>query len=160
MSATPAAPKKALSEWPLWEVFVRSKQGLEHKHCGSLHASDAQHALQMARDVYTRRQEGVSIWVVPSNTITASAPDDKAELFDPACTREDKVYSKFTAGLIQQRLILSKREYVPSISAILYQLNTADKPMAITRGSKKMGYYSKSKLIESKKSILKAVVKK
>jgi len=55
----------ALKDWPLWEVFVRSKQGLEHKHCGSLHASDAQHALQMARDVYTRRQEGVSIWVVP-----------------------------------------------------------------------------------------------
>lgn len=80
---------KALSEWPLWEVFIRSKQGLEHKHCGSLHASDAQHALQMARDVYTRRQEGVSIWVVPSHTITASAPDDKAELFDPA---GDKIY--------------------------------------------------------------------
>ena len=34
MSATPA-----LKEWPLWEVFVRSKQGLEHKHCGSLHAA-------------------------------------------------------------------------------------------------------------------------
>ena len=26
------APTKALSEWPLWEVFIRSKQGLEHKH--------------------------------------------------------------------------------------------------------------------------------
>ncbi|MBV2193206.1 MAG: 1,2-phenylacetyl-CoA epoxidase subunit B, partial [Azonexus sp.] len=25
-----------LKEWPLWEIFVRSKQGLEHKHCGSL----------------------------------------------------------------------------------------------------------------------------
>ena len=89
MSTQQTAEKKALSEWPLWEVFVRSKQGLEHKHCGSLHASDAQHALQMARDVYTRRQEGVSIWVVPSNTITASAPDDKAELFEPA---SDKIY--------------------------------------------------------------------
>ena len=79
----------ALKDWPLWEVFVRSKQGLEHKHCGSLHASDAQHALQMARDVYTRRQEGVSIWVVPSKSITASSPDDKGELFDPAA---DKIY--------------------------------------------------------------------
>jgi ring-1,2-phenylacetyl-CoA epoxidase subunit PaaB len=76
-------------EWPLWEVFVRSKQGLEHKHCGSLHAVDAQQALQMARDVYTRRQEGVSIWVVPSTQITASLPDDKAEFFDPA---GDKIY--------------------------------------------------------------------
>jgi ring-1,2-phenylacetyl-CoA epoxidase subunit PaaB len=76
-------------EWPLWEVFVRSKQGLEHKHCGSLHAADARQALQMARDVYTRRQEGVSIWVVPSALITASEPEDKAEFFEPA---GDKIY--------------------------------------------------------------------
>ena len=61
-------------EWPIWEVFVRSKQGLDHKHCGSLHAPDASAALRMARDVYTRRQEGVSIWVVPSAAITASRP--------------------------------------------------------------------------------------
>ena len=83
------APKPAMKEWPLWEVFVRSKQGLDHKHCGSLHASDARQALIMARDVYTRRQEGVSIWVVPSVAITASNPDDKGELFDPAA---DKIY--------------------------------------------------------------------
>jgi ring-1,2-phenylacetyl-CoA epoxidase subunit PaaB len=83
------ASAPALKEWPLWEVFVRSKQGLEHKHCGSLHAADATQALQMARDVYTRRQEGVSIWVVPSNAIAASQPDDKAELFEPA---SDKIY--------------------------------------------------------------------
>jgi ring-1,2-phenylacetyl-CoA epoxidase subunit PaaB len=79
----------ALKEWPLWEVFVRSKQGLEHKHCGSLHASDSEHALPMARDVYTRRQEGVSIWVVPSASISASEPNDKPEFFEPA---SDKVY--------------------------------------------------------------------
>jgi ring-1,2-phenylacetyl-CoA epoxidase subunit PaaB len=85
----PVANAPALHEWPLWEVFVRSKQGLEHKHCGSLHAADAAQALQMARDVYTRRQEGVSIWVVPSSQIVASAPDDKAELFDPSA---EKIY--------------------------------------------------------------------
>jgi len=79
----------ALKDWPLWEVFVRSKQGLEHKHCGSLHASDSAHALQMARDVYTRRQEGVSIWVVPSHLIAASDPEDKELMFDPA---SDKIY--------------------------------------------------------------------
>ena len=83
------AIKREAAEWPLWEVFVRSKQGLEHKHSGSLHAVDATQALQMARDVYTRRQEGVSIWVVPSTAITASAPDNKAEFFDPA---GDKIY--------------------------------------------------------------------
>lgn len=83
------ASASAGRDCPLWEVFVRSKQGLEHKHCGSLHAADAQQALQMARDVYTRRQEGVSIWVVPSNTITASEPDDKAAFFEPMA---DKIY--------------------------------------------------------------------
>jgi len=77
------------SEWPLWEVFVRSKAGLDHKHCGSLHASDARMAIQRARDVYTRRQEGVSLWVVRSDQIVASDPSDKAALFDPM---EDKVY--------------------------------------------------------------------
>ncbi|MSQ73218.1 MAG: 1,2-phenylacetyl-CoA epoxidase subunit B [Betaproteobacteria bacterium] len=76
-------------EWPLFEVFIRSKQGLDHKHVGSLHAADAKMAVRAARDVYTRRQEGVSIWVVPSNAITASDPDEKAELFDPM---KDKIY--------------------------------------------------------------------
>ncbi|MFN8775660.1 MAG: 1,2-phenylacetyl-CoA epoxidase subunit PaaB [Flavobacteriales bacterium] len=77
------------TEWPLWEVFIRSKSGLAHKHVGSLHASDARMAIENARDVYTRRMEGVSIWVVPSSAITASSPDDKEILFDPA---NDKVY--------------------------------------------------------------------
>jgi ring-1,2-phenylacetyl-CoA epoxidase subunit PaaB len=50
---------------PLWEVFIRNRSGLPHKHCGSVHAPDATLALQAARDVYTRRGEAVSIWVVP-----------------------------------------------------------------------------------------------
>lgn len=83
LKATPAR------EWPLWEVFIRSKQGLDHRHAGSLHAVDAKQALHMARDVYTRRMEGVSLWVVPSEAITASDPDDKAEMFEPAA---DKIY--------------------------------------------------------------------
>ena len=75
--------------WPLWEVFIRSKQGLDHKHVGSLHATDAQMAIENARDVYTRRMEGVSIWVVESKYITASNPDEAGELYEPAI---DKVY--------------------------------------------------------------------
>lgn len=77
------------SEWPLWEVFIRSRHGLAHKHVGSLHATDAKMAVQNARDVYTRRNEGVSIWVARSGDITASAPGDKDALFDPA---NSKVY--------------------------------------------------------------------
>ncbi|AQS51011.1 MAG TPA: 1,2-phenylacetyl-CoA epoxidase subunit B [Paenalcaligenes hominis] len=75
--------------WPLWEVFIRSQHGLAHKHVGSLHASDEQMAINNARDVYTRRNEGVSIWVVKAMDIVASSPDDKDPLFDPA---QSKVY--------------------------------------------------------------------
>jgi len=77
------------TEWPLWEVFIRSKQGLDHKHVGSLHAADAQMAIENARDVYTRRQEGVSIWVVESKYIHASNPDEAESFYEPA---NDKVY--------------------------------------------------------------------
>ncbi len=78
-----------MSDWPLWEVFIRSTHGLAHKHVGSLHAPDAQMAILNARDVYTRRNEGVSIWVVRSSDITASSPGDKEALFEPA---NSKVY--------------------------------------------------------------------
>ena len=77
------------SDWPLWEVFIRSKQGLDHKHAGSLHAADARMAIENARDVYTRRMEGVSIWVVESKYIHASNPEEAGELYEPA---NDKVY--------------------------------------------------------------------
>ncbi len=88
-SADDLARREARTEWPLWEVFVRSKAGLDHKHCGSLHAADPAMAIQLARDVYTRRQEGTSVWVVRSEQIVASDPGDKAMYFDPM---EDKVY--------------------------------------------------------------------
>ena len=81
--------KSTENEWPLWEIFIRSKQGLDHKHVGSLHAADAQMAIENARDVYTRRLEGVSIWVVESKHIHASNPDEADSFYEPA---NDKVY--------------------------------------------------------------------
>ena len=77
------------NDWPLYEVFIRSRSGLEHKHVGSVHAADSAMAVDHARDVYTRRQEGVSVWVVRSDQIVASDPSDKDMYFDPM---EDKVY--------------------------------------------------------------------
>ena len=76
-------------EWPLWEVFIRTKNGRSHRHAGSLHAVDAATALEAARDTYTRRLEGVSLWVVPSAQIVASDPVDADALFEPA---RDKIY--------------------------------------------------------------------
>lgn len=76
-------------EGQLWEVFIQAKPGLAHKHAGSIHAPDAEMALKSARDVYTRRQEGTSIWVVPAESISATTEADQDSFFDPA---DDKVY--------------------------------------------------------------------
>ena len=76
-------------EWPLYEVFVRSRRGLNHVHVGSVHAPDDAMALRHARDVYTRRNEGVSIWVVRSEASTASSPEEKEPFFSP---NGDKAY--------------------------------------------------------------------
>ena len=74
---------------PVWEVFIQPKAGKPHEHVGSVHAADAEQAMQNARDVYTRRGEGRSIWVVAANEITASTPDESGPLFDPG---DDKIY--------------------------------------------------------------------
>ncbi|MDP2175739.1 MAG: 1,2-phenylacetyl-CoA epoxidase subunit PaaB [Bacteroidota bacterium] len=89
------------NEWPLWEVFIRAKQGLSHKHVGSLHAADYQMAIENARDVYTRRMEGVSIWVVESNNLYANEPNEQDALFEPAT---DKIYRHPTFYVLPEEL--------------------------------------------------------
>lgn len=78
-----------MTDWPLWEIFIRPRRGLAHQHVGSLHAPDADMALHNGRDIFTRRTEGVSIWAVRSTQIAASSPDEKDAFFDPA---NDKLY--------------------------------------------------------------------
>jgi len=80
---------RTANEWPLWEVFIRAKHGLSHRHAGSVHAPDGEIALRHARDTYTRRMEGVSIWVIRSSDVVASDPGSAGPTFEPA---ESKVY--------------------------------------------------------------------
>ncbi len=77
------------TQWPLWEVFTQAGRGAPHEHAGSVHATDAEHAMQNARDVYARRGEAVSLWVVPASAIVASVPGDAGPFFDPG---NDKAY--------------------------------------------------------------------
>lgn len=76
-----------MSSFELYEVFVRPKAGLDHRHVGSVHASDKVMALSKARELYTRRMEGVSLWVMRSVDIAASDPADDNVLFEPAKTK-------------------------------------------------------------------------
>ncbi|MBI3234086.1 MAG: 1,2-phenylacetyl-CoA epoxidase subunit B [Bacteroidetes bacterium] len=77
------------NQFPQWEVFIQTKNGAPHEHAGSVHASDKNMALQNARDIYTRRNEGRNLWVVPTEAIVATTAADEAEFFDPS---EDKIY--------------------------------------------------------------------
>jgi len=77
------------SQGPMWEVFVQKKAGQRFVHCGNLHAYDKEMALQNARDLYTRRGEGMALWVVQSDAIVASSPEDAGAFFEPA---NDKIF--------------------------------------------------------------------
>lgn len=80
----PAASTQSNTQWPLWEVFVQDQSGDAHSHAGNVHAPDAELALQNARDVYARRGQIKSLWVVPATAITASSPGDSGPFFDAA----------------------------------------------------------------------------
>ena len=43
-----------MSVWTLYEVFVRSKHGLNHKHVGSVHAADAAMAIENRNQLMAR----------------------------------------------------------------------------------------------------------
>jgi ring-1,2-phenylacetyl-CoA epoxidase subunit PaaB len=80
---------KTDNQFPQWEVFIQTKNGAPFEHQGSVHAADKKMALQNARDIFTRRNEGRSIWVVPTECIVATSDNDTEEFFDPA---QDKIY--------------------------------------------------------------------
>ena len=86
--------------WPMWEVFVRARRGISHVHIGSLHAPDPETALQNARDVYTRRGEGVSVWVVPSTEVHAFDPEAAADYVEA----NEKVYRLATTYEIPEEV--------------------------------------------------------
>jgi ring-1,2-phenylacetyl-CoA epoxidase subunit PaaB len=77
------------ADWPLYEVFVRGKRGLNHVHAGSIRAADPADAIRRAATVYTRRSEGVSIWVAAAADVAASDPAEKESMFAPS---GDKVF--------------------------------------------------------------------
>ncbi len=60
-----------MNHWQTYEVFHQKKRGENHVHVGTVHASDNDMALILAKEQYARRQECVNIWVVKSADISA-----------------------------------------------------------------------------------------
>lgn len=84
-----------MSDTVLYEVFVRSHHAAGHQHVGSLRAAGPEQALLHARDLYTRRNEGESVWVVRADAITASEPHRRDSLFEPAAGKTYRHPSAF-----------------------------------------------------------------
>ena len=64
------------TEWPVYEVFHQQARGEPHIYVGTIHATDPEMALLLAKEQYTRRQACVNLWVVPADAITASKYED------------------------------------------------------------------------------------
>jgi ring-1,2-phenylacetyl-CoA epoxidase subunit PaaB len=57
------------TEWPRWEVFKQDSPSRPHQAVGTVHATDAEHALYNARTVFARRPQAVSMWVAPAEAV-------------------------------------------------------------------------------------------
>jgi ring-1,2-phenylacetyl-CoA epoxidase subunit PaaB len=57
------------TQWQRYEVFEKERPDWPHRNAGSVHAPDAEMALENARDVFVRRPNCLSLWVIPSRTI-------------------------------------------------------------------------------------------
>ena len=86
---------------PIWEVFIQPKNGKPFEHVGNVHGADKELAMQNARDLYTRRLEGTCIWIVKSDNIVSSNPDDSDSFFDPS---NDKIYRYPTFFKISKKI--------------------------------------------------------
>ena len=83
------------SQLRTFEVFHQSKRGEPHVHVGAVHAPDAELALQLARDQFARRLDCVSLWVVPSDQITATPYEEAEAWFQPATDKSYREASGF-----------------------------------------------------------------
>lgn len=76
-------------EGVLWEVFIQEQDNSPHKHAGSIRANDPEMAIQNARDVFARRGKITNMWVVRTQDIHATKPDDVGSFFESS---GDKAY--------------------------------------------------------------------
>jgi ring-1,2-phenylacetyl-CoA epoxidase subunit PaaB len=86
-----------------FEVFHQSKSGEPHVHVGAVHAPDAEMALMLARDQFARRLDCASLWVVPSDQITATTPEESETWFKPSIDKSYREASGFPMRNIVKR---------------------------------------------------------
>jgi ring-1,2-phenylacetyl-CoA epoxidase subunit PaaB len=64
------------SQWPVYQVFERPSLGRPMRASGSVHAVDAEMALQNAWAVFGRRPTAVALWVVPRRLVLTRSREE------------------------------------------------------------------------------------
>lgn len=68
------------TQWPRWEVFKQDTPKKPHQAVGSVHASDSEHALLTARNVFARRPSVVSLWVAPASAVVSATVEELSDV--------------------------------------------------------------------------------
>ncbi len=66
------------TQWPVFEVFEQAQPGQPHRSAGAVHAPDPELALQNARDVFVRRPDCHSLWIVPAAAVFSRTAEQLA----------------------------------------------------------------------------------
>ncbi|MBI5927755.1 MAG: phenylacetic acid degradation protein [Chloroflexi bacterium] len=94
------------TQWLRYMVLHQEREDKPHQHAGTVHAPDAEMALLNARDVFVRRPECVSLWVVRADLIFTCTQEELAlhpdwiESLQPSGNPVEKYY--FFAKLTQK----------------------------------------------------------
>jgi ring-1,2-phenylacetyl-CoA epoxidase subunit PaaB len=87
------------TQWPRFEVFQQTSPGSPFENAGSVHAPDAEVALQNARDVFVRRPQTIALWVVPASAILAVTREELDAMTPPEIAESaaaEQTYHVFT----------------------------------------------------------------
>src|SRR5688572_6663241 len=86
------------TQWPRYIVLHQDREGNPHRYAGSVHAPDAEMALLNARDVFVRRPECVSLWVVRANQVFSLTAEEIEEGQSPAFLEDHEPERAATKG--------------------------------------------------------------
>ena len=123
------------TQWPRFEVFQQDREGRPHRNAGSVHAADAEMALQNARDVFVRRPICHSLWVVPAEAILAMT-DQELEASAP-----DHVRSADPENGTDTYFVFQKQSQRPSMTYVVHtgDVEAAGHIEALHRAREKFG---------------------
>ncbi len=95
----------------VWEVFRQEKDTDAMQHAGNVRAPDRDLAMHYARELYSRRQESVRLWVVPRTEIT--------DLSDPDLLKPplDRSFKKPGGYVMRDKLEVAKKRAASSTQA-------------------------------------------